>query len=117
MTRNEPSPRFLTVQETAVLLASRKAVNAMAERSQLPGVIRTAMGSGTLQPLRPKSSGNNSGKAQGRRRASDYAKAWRYAWGLLKTTGDDANELTRALKTLEEQGDIYIQDGGHWPVQ
>jgi hypothetical protein len=36
---------------------------------------------------------------------------------LLKTTGYDAQELTRALSTLQEQEDIYQQDGGFWPVQ
>jgi hypothetical protein len=36
---------------------------------------------------------------------------------LLKTTGYDAQELSRALNTLQEQDDVYQQDGGYWPVQ
>jgi hypothetical protein len=35
---------------------------------------------------------------------------------LLKTTGYDAQELTRALTTLQEQGDVYEQDKTWWPV-
>lgn len=41
MTRLDALPRFLTVDETAALLrTTRKAVYAMAERGQLPGVTR-----------------------------------------------------------------------------